>query len=480
MAHTTVAAERTVDRAPHELFALFGAARGAGWLFDARCDAIEPGATVSIRLPLDEHDGHRGVDLLGRLGRVVPGALIEIEHTQPWRGRLALRFSSAGPRRTRIRVRASVPPEGVEWLLHRRGIPLPEPPDDGAVRIGAITTASGPGAVFSMSAELMAELAVEEVNADGGINGRPLRLIVADDATDAAQAAVEAARMARLGCRAIFVNTTSASFEAARRAVEGRGVLLVHTVINEGGGLAPSVVRFGERPRAQLDALVPRAMGAVDGRRWYFVGQSYVWSFGAHAAAHRVVGGAGGHVAGEEFTPLGTTDFSGIIERIQACRADLVLSSLVGSDEVAFERQSEAAGLRQSASTVALVLDESTLAHVGPRAGEGLQTAFSYFQDGPLAGNAELLSRYRDAYGPWAPAVTTLSETVYESIHQYARVLHRDPDGTAGEHGRALSRRRGDRRDDMVGSRTLVTPPLYVAEVDAGELRITGVSAARS
>jgi urea transport system substrate-binding protein len=48
-----------------------------------------------------------------------------------------------------VQVRASVPPEGVHWLLHRRGIPLPEPPDDGALRLGAITTASGTGAYYS-------------------------------------------------------------------------------------------------------------------------------------------------------------------------------------------------------------------------------------------------------------------------------------------------------------------------------------------
>ncbi|GAA4916386.1 branched-chain amino acid transport system substrate-binding protein [Actinomycetospora succinea] len=470
--HTTVAAERTVALAPPEVFALFGTAGSEGWLFGARCDAVAAGAIVSMRLPLDERGGTGGVDVLGRITRVAPAAAVEIEHTQPWRGRLSLRFAPAGSRGTRVQVRASVPPEGVEWLLHRRGVPLPEPPDDGAVRLGAITTASGPGAVYSMSAELMARLAVDEINDDGGVAGRRVQLLTADDATDAEQAALEAERMARLGCRAVFVNATSASFDAVRRVLEGRGVLVVHTVINEGGGDSPTAVRFGERPSAQLDALVAPAMRRADARRWFFVGQSYVWSHGAHAAAYRAVAHAGGQVAGEELAPLGTTDFGDTIERIAHSGADLVLSTLVGADEVAFERQSEAAGLRRSTRTVSLTLEESTLAHIGPRAGTGLQTALGYFQDNPLPGNDGLLARYREAYGSWAPPVTALSETVYEAIHRYARVLHVDPDGTTAAHGVALAARRPTRRDDTIGARDLVAPRLYVAEAGPGGLEI--------
>jgi branched-chain amino acid transport system substrate-binding protein len=466
----TVAAERTVGLAPHEVFALFGTARGAGWLFEAQCDTVSPGSVVSLRLPLDGLGSHP-VDVLGTLARVMPGALIDIEHTQPWRGRLNLRFSPAGTRSTKVQVRAQVPGDGVEWLLHRRGLPLPEPLDDGAVRVGLITNASGSGAVYSMSAELMAELAVEEVNADGGIRGRSLTLVVADDATDAQEAGFEAERMARLGCRAIFVNSTSASFEAVRRAVAGWDTLVVHTVINEGGGLSPTTVRFGERPRAQLDALVAPTMAAVGGRRWFLVGQSYVWSRGAHAVARRVIARAGGEVAGEDLHPLGTTDFSASVERIASSGADLVLSSLVGADEVAFERQCHAAGLRESTRTVSLVLEEATLAHIGPAAGAGLRTALGYFQDSPLPGNADLLRRYRTSYGVWAPAVTALSEVVYEAIHQYARVLDGDQDGSAVAHGRALRRNPGA-SGRPIGARDLLRPPLYVAEAHGSVLQI--------
>ncbi|HEY2191839.1 MAG TPA: ABC transporter substrate-binding protein [Actinomycetospora sp.] len=304
-----------------------------------------------------------------------------------------------------------------------------------------------------------------------------MQLVVADDATDETQAAVEAARMARLGCRAVFVNSTSASFEAVRRVLAGRAVLVVHTVLNEGGGLSPTAIRFGERPQAQLEALVAPTMAQTGARRWFLVGEAYVWSYGAHAAGRRAIARAGGEIAGEALRPLGTADFAPTVEAVRRSGADLVLSTMIGADEVAFECQSEAAGLRATTRTVSLALEESTLAHIGPRAGEGLRTALSYFQDNPVAGNDDLLRRHRAAFGMWAPAITALSETVYEAIHQYARVLHREADGGAVAHGRALMRRRNGASEDVVGARDLLRPRLYVAEGRPSGLRVVGEAA---
>ncbi|MDL5156082.1 ABC transporter substrate-binding protein [Actinomycetospora termitidis] len=477
MTSTTVAADRVVDLPRHEVFALFGTTGSAGWLFGARCDRVAEGATVSMRLPVGDGPDAESLELLGRFSRVVPGTLLVVEHTQPWQGRLCIRFRADGVARTRVTVRATIPDPGVQWLLHRVGIPLPDPPDDGSIRIGAITTMSGPGAIYSVSAQAMAELAVDEVNSDGGVAGTRLTLLTADDATDAAQAAFEARRMVALGCRAVFVNSTSASFEAVRDAVESSGVLLVHSVINEGGGDSATTLRLGERPRAQLEALVGPTMRASGGaRRWYLVGQDYVWSRGAHRDARRVIDAAGGDVAGERLTPLGTTDFGTIIESVQASGADLVLSSLVGADEVAFERAAERAGLRDTTRTVSLVLDDATFSHIGGRAAEGLRTALGYFQGGPVGGNAELVARYHAAHGAWAPPITALSETVYEAIHQYARVLHLDPHGSAADHVTAWRTRRGAGRGDVVGNRDLLAPPLYTAEATRSSLLVDGAS----
>ena len=87
-----------------------------------------------------------------------------------------------------------------------------------------------------------------------------------------------------------------------------------------------------------------------------------------------------GSVAGEVYVPLGTTDFSRIIESIADSGAELILSTLVGHDEVFFERQCAQHGLRATTRTFALVLDEATQQLIGNSDADGVWAAFGYFQ----------------------------------------------------------------------------------------------------
>ena len=227
------------------------------------------------------------------------------------------------------------------------------------------------------------------------------------------------------------------------------------------------MVRLGERPSAQIQALAGRVMRETGGRNWFLVGEGYSWSYGAHVAARRVVPRARGRVSGEAYSPLGTTDYAAIIERIEQSGADIVLSSLVGSDEVAFQQQCAAAGLSATVQRVSLVMDESTCEHIGPSA-QGIWTALGYFEGAPTGGNADLVARYRNAYGRWSPPLSALSETVYEAILQYAHAVGRHVDDSARSQRRALLEHRGRAGVTEIGKRDLFAPPLYLARVRAG------------
>jgi branched-chain amino acid transport system substrate-binding protein len=412
------------------------------------------------------------VEILGRFSRIRHQSAITIEHYQPWRGELRISFEAIGPSRTRIRIRAGLDPAGVDWLVRRIGLVLPDPQPGDALRIGVLTSKSGPAAIYAQGVEHMAELALDEINADGGVAGRPLEVLVADDGTQPGQAAREAARMARASCRAIFACTTSASFFAATEAVRDHDILMVQPVINEGGAESATVVRFGERPHAQIAALAAPLMTAAQGRRWFLVGQQYSWSYGAHDAAHSVLAEQRGVILGEHFSPVGTEDFTAIIDTIQRSGTDIVMSSLIGADEVAFQRQCSAAGLRHSSLMLSLVMDESTYEHLHPTDSGGIWTALSYFENTAESGNSDLVARYREKYGRWAPPITALSEIVYEAVLQYARVLARGPEASAAVHARGLRARRGGRAADTVGTRDLSSQRLYLARSQGGGLRI--------
>ena len=134
---------------------------------------------------------------------------------------------------------------------------------------------------------------------------------------------------------------------------------------------------------------------------------------------------------------------------------------------MAFQQQSAAAGLRPGVLAVSLVMDESTCEHIGPAA-HGIWTALGYFQDGPAAGNAELVARYRAAHGRWAPPLSTLSETVYEAILQYAKAVRHHVDDHVRQQGRALREHRAGSRGTEIGTRNLFAPQLFLAEVRSG------------
>lgn len=210
---------------------------------------------------------------------------------------------------------------------------------------------SAPGDQPGGIREDLAQLAVDELNAEGGLGKRSVRLVVGDDATDPTVAAAEAHRLILAGCRALLACVTSASFNAAQHAVHHTRIPLVHAVINEGGSGPRHVFRLGERPADQLRLAAGPLMHETGAWYWFLIGNDYCWSHGAHRDARQVLSGADAVVTGEHCAPLGTRDFSHVLDQIRSSGADLVLSTLIGADEVAFERQSRQAGLRDRCRT---------------------------------------------------------------------------------------------------------------------------------
>lgn len=465
----SLTAESVIELAPHEAFALFGRAEAGTWLFDARCDSVAVGAPIRMVLPIaDASDRHR-VELLGRVSEVRPGRLIVVEHVQPWQGKIRLSFQPHGVARTRVRVRADVSESAVEWLVRHHGILLPHSEGDAdTLRIGLVTSKSGPLAVCMIASEYLAQLAVDDINDGGGVRERQVELMVADDESIPSIAATEARRLQRAGCHAIFACGTSASFAAIDQAVS-RDVLAVHASMNERGNHGRgAAVQVGERPEVQIAVMADRIRRTAGAHGWFLVGEQYSWSYGAHRAARQLLPRSNGRILGESSTPLGTTDFSPIIDMIERSGADVVMSSLVGADEVEFERQCAAAGLRSRTCTLSLTMEETTLDYIGPESAEGIWTALGYHEAAPTDGNERLVSRYRQRFGPWAPPVSTLSETVYEAIVQYADAVRRR--GEAGEPlpVRDFIAHLEDAAGDGIGTRNLLRPSLQLARVEAG------------
>lgn len=433
---------------------------------------IAPGTPVSVSVTLPPALGGDAIDILGRVHSIDTGRRIVVHHDLPWQGRVSVLVKPDVRGGSTVTLHVELGSVLLNWARQRMS-PIAELATASAWRIGMLTSGSGPASVFSISTRHTATMAVEEVNADGGVAGRPLELLIGDDGTHPGLGAAELVRLAYSGCQIVLANVTSEVFTALRPVARRHGVLIIHTPVNEGGEDGAELLRFGERPFDQAAAVIPALMRATGGSRFFLAGSDYIWPRGAHRAVRRVVAQQGGAIAGEAYPKLGCQDFGAVIESIDSSGADLVISTFIGADEVSFEQQMHAAGMRGRVSTLAMVLDESTHAFIGPDVSDGLWAAFSYFDVLDTAENQAFKQRYRERFGSHAPPVSSMTEAVYEAVHLVARagikVNAWDP-VLIGESLRAGVEYVGPRGRISTGPSGL-RQPLYVAQAVGGQLR---------
>ena len=400
-----------------------------GWLFGSEADGLRLGTLVRLVVPLS---GFGGLDGTARIVELVPYKRITLIHESPWSGRVVCRFRPRPGGGSRVRVEVSLDEDEIQRLAVEIGLARPAEPPASGVALGLLTSLSGPCGLYGRSTVNCAELAVAEINADGGVRGRPVSLNVADDGTSAAVGTVAMRRL--LGMQrldAVIGMTTSPVRDAAARVAIGAGVPFLFAPLTEPTREHPLLLRLGETPSDQLTAALPRLAEETGGKRWFIAGNDYSWPRAVASTARATIESIGGSIVGEGFVPLGSVDFEQLVTAIERSEADHVIAALVGQDHVRFEQQFVRRGLRQSTRTFAPLLDDAVLEHLG--GGDGIWNAMAYFEDLDTVENREFLARYRERYGEHAPRVSTAAESVYETVHRWARAANRcSEDDAAG------------------------------------------------
>jgi branched-chain amino acid transport system substrate-binding protein len=475
MGSVVLADDQVIDAPPSEVFGLFGRSRERGWLFGATCDEVRPGSVIRLLIPMGNRFGGEVLEGTGRIVAVEPNRRIVLNQETPWRGTLTCTIRPEGKAQSRVRVVAEVPEDALAWLLRRGGGDATDPGDPEAWPVGLLVSQSGPASVFAGASVELARLAIDEVNADGRVAGRYLRLEVGDDGTDPKRGAAELRRLVeRCDCRVVITNVISSTFSAIARIAERAGVLLIYSPVNEGGPCGQGLFRFGERPLNQLRGSIPRLMRATGGRRWYLAGNNYCWPKTTNRSARRIIERSGGTVVGTRYEALGRRQFEPLLEDIAQSGAELIVSTFIGGDEVEFERQCYEYGLRDRCQTIALALDEATRDHVGDAAGAGLWSPFGYFEQLATSANRQFIERYRSRVGPCAPPVSSLSESVYEAVHLHALAARKAHSWEPDAVGRALEGGvfDGPRGRVAVRDPSMVDQGMFLARSVVGGLKV--------
>ncbi len=292
-------------------------------------------------------------------------------------------------------------------------------------RIGVLFSQTGVTAVIEESQLRGSILAIEEINASGGINGRELVPHVYDPASDARSFARLADRLMCVdGVNVIFGCYTSSSRRAVLPVVERRNGLLWYPTLYEGFEYSPNVIYTGAAPNQNSVELAEFLMENY-GTRFYFVGSDYIYPRESNRIMRDLVRVHRGAVVGERYLDLNAdpVDFKSVARDIRRAQPDVIFSTVVGDSTAYLYKAYADAGLDPDVMPIAsLTTSEAEVQRMGGDVAAGHITAAPYFQQVSTPDNSSFVARYQKRFGADQPTNMCV-EAAYFQVHVFARAL---------------------------------------------------------
>ncbi|TQE32561.1 urea ABC transporter substrate-binding protein [Streptomyces ipomoeae] len=293
------------------------------------------------------------------------------------------------------------------------------------VKVGLLNSLSGTMAISEVTVHNALLLAVKEINAAGGVLGKKLKPISQDGASDWPTFAEKAEALitddkvvATFGC------WTSASRKAVKPVFERYKSLLFYPVQYEGLEQSPYIFYTGATTNQQivpaLDYLKKQGL-----TRLYLVGSDYVFPRTANKIIKAYAKANGMTVVGEDYAPLGSTEFATIVNKVKDAGADAVFNTLNGDSNVAFFKEYKSAGLTaKSLPVLSVSIAEEEVKSIGTQYLEGQLTAWNYYETTPGAANEKFVKAYRAAYGKDKPTSDPM-EAAYISVYLWKEMVEK-------------------------------------------------------
>ncbi|GMU19104.1 MAG: urea ABC transporter substrate-binding protein [Candidatus Babeliales bacterium] len=292
------------------------------------------------------------------------------------------------------------------------------------IKIGILHSLTGSQALSEkplVDAELMA---IDEINAAGGLLKQPVLAVIADGKSDEKVFAQEAERLinqekvsAIIGC------WTSASRKAVKAVVEKYNNLLIYPVSYEGLEDSPNIFYVGANQNQQI---VPSVVWSYYnlGKKFFLVGSDYIFSRAANAIARATLLAMQGIIVGEEYILLGSNDVSSMIAKIKEAQPDVILNTIQGESNLAFFKQLRAEGLTPEKLPIMSVssVSETEFAQIGASAMAGDYVTATYFQSIEREQNVLFISNFKKRYGA-DRVISEAIESAYVGIHIWGHTV---------------------------------------------------------
>lgn len=292
-------------------------------------------------------------------------------------------------------------------------------------RIGTIFSSSGVTSIIEKSQLNGALLAIDEINARGGVLGRRIEAIAYDPGSVVKRYGELAEKLiVEDRVTVIFGCYMSSSRKEVLPVVERRNALFFYPTLYEGFEYSPNVMYGGATPNQNSVPLANYLMETY-GKRIYFVGSDYIYPRESNRVMRNVLRQGGGEVVGEEYVPLnaGISRFKTIVEDIQNAKPDAIFSTVVGRACINFyTAYHKAGGSGLEVPIASLTTNEGEIAEIGVEASIGHITAAPYFSTIKSEANKRFLESYRNKFGSTLD-VTSCCEAAYCQVHMFARAL---------------------------------------------------------
>ncbi|MDO8825923.1 urea ABC transporter substrate-binding protein [Methylophaga sp.] len=273
---------------------------------------------------------------------------------------------------------------------------------DDTVTVGILHSLTGTMAISETGAQEAEKLAIKQINESGGILGRQIRIIQEDGASDWPTFAEKSRKLLRNDkVAAVFGCWTSASRKAVLPIFEQENGILYYPTFYEGLEQSKNVIYTGQEATQQILAGLDWVAEEKGAKTFFLIGSDYIWPRTSMKIARiHIEKVLGGQVVGEEYKPLGDTQFGSIINRIRLRKPDVIFAAVVGGSNVAWFKQLNAAGITSKNQTLlTLSVTEDEVLGIGGENLEGFYSVMKYFQSLDNPNNVEFVKAFKEMHG---------------------------------------------------------------------------------
>jgi len=270
------------------------------------------------------------------------------------------------------------------------------------IKVGILHSLSGTMAISEKSVVDAEQLAIEEINAAGGVLGKQIEPIVEDGASDWPTFAEKARKLIDQDkVVSVFGCWTSASRKAVLPVFEEKKHMLWYPVQYEGQECSNNIFYTGAAPNQQIEPAVDWLL-ENKGKQFFLIGSDYVFPRTANTIIKAQLAELGGETVGEDYLPLGNTEVTPIITKIRAALPEggVIFNTLNGDSNVAFFKQLQGAGLTPDKYPVMSVsIAEEEVKAIGTEYLKDQYAAWNYFQTVDTPQNQEFVNAFKAKYG---------------------------------------------------------------------------------